>query len=78
MAVDAALGSNAIGPQRRWSIWPDTQALLEVKRPHALIITARLPWSAWISENCAARALWWQPESRRREGLAPRQESLAF
>ena len=56
VAVDAALGSHAIGPQRRWSIWPDTLALLEVKRLHVLLIIARLPWSAWISENCAARS----------------------
>lgn len=53
--VDAAfnLNPNPIGPQRRWSIWTDTLALVHAKRLHALITTARLPWSAWISENCA-------------------------
>ena len=56
--VDAAFNPNPtpIGSQQRRSIWTDSMALVQAKRRHALITTARLPWSAWISENCAVHS----------------------
>ncbi len=47
---------NPIGTQRRWSIRMDILALVQPKRLHAVKTTARLPWSAQISEDCAAHS----------------------